>query len=373
MKLETLAVHAGREVEAGTGAVTPSITLTTTFERAADGSYPHEYVYTRADNPNRRALESALAALEGGAATFAFGSGQAATAAVLQSLSSGDHVLLPDDLYHGTRHLAQTLAARWGLALDIIDMRDAAAIAAAIRPNTRLIWIETPSNPRLKIIDIAGAATIARAAGILTVVDNTWATPVFQHPLALGADIVMHATTKYIGGHSDVLGGAVILREGLDEMTARIASAQHLGGGVPSPFDCWLLLRSLPTLPYRVRAQSETARRIAAYLAAHPSIERVYYPGLATHEGHAIAARQMDGFGAMLSIGVRGGQAAAMDVAARVRLFTRATSLGGIESLIEHRASVEGADSPTPPNLLRLSIGLEHGDDLIADLAAALG
>lgn len=372
MKLETLAVHAGRSVEAGTGAVTPSITLSTTFERAEDGSFPH-HVYTRSGNPNRDALEAALAALEGGSAALAFASGQAAAAAVFQSLTAGDHVLMPDDLYHGVRHLTRQVMARLGLAADFVDLSDLSRVAAALRPETRLVWIETPSNPSLKIADIAAVARLAREAGALTVVDNTWATPILQRPLALGADIVMHSTTKYIGGHSDVLGGCLVVRQDADAgLVERLRAAQNLAGGVPSPFDCWLLLRSLPTLPYRVRAQSESAAKVAAFLASHPAIERVNYPGLTSHPGHEVAARQMNGFGGMLSIQVRGGQAEAMGVAARVRLFIRATSLGGVESLIEHRASVEGADTPTPPNLLRLSVGLEHSDDLIADLTQAL-
>jgi cystathionine gamma-synthase len=372
MNLETLAVHAGREVEAGTHAVTPSITPSTTFERAADGSYP-AHVYTRSGNPNRDRLETALAALEGGASCVAFASGQAATAAVLQSLQSGDHVVLPDDLYHGTRHLATQIMARWGLAATFVEMSDMAQVEAALRPNTRLIWIETPSNPRLKITDIRAVATLAGAHGILTVADNTWATPILQRPLELGVDAVMHSTTKYIGGHSDVLGGAVIVREGRDALAEVLREGQKLVGGVPSPFDCWLLSRSLPTLPYRVRAQSENAAAIASWLAQHPQVEVVHYPGLTTHPGHDIARGQMTMYGAMLSVQVRGGAVDAMHIASRTRLFTQATSLGGVESLIEHRASVEGPSTPTPPNLLRLSIGLEHVDDLIADLAAALG
>lgn len=372
MNLETLAVHAGREVEAGTHAVTPSITPSTTFERAADGSYP-AHSYTRAGNPNRDRLETALAALEGGASSVAFASGQAATAAVLQSLKSGDHIVLPDDLYHGTRYLATDIMARWGLAASFVEMSDLAQVEAALRPNTRLIWIETPSNPRLKITDIRAVAALAARRGVLTIADNTWATPILQRPLDLGVDAVMHSTTKYIGGHSDVLGGAVVVREGREALEQSLRDLQKLVGGVPSPFDCWLLSRSLPTLPYRVRAQSQNAAAIAAYLAQHPQVEVVHYPGLTTHPGHDIAHGQMTMYGAMLSIQVRGGAVDAMHIASRTRLFTQATSLGGVESLIEHRASVEGPSTPTPPNLLRLSIGLEHVDDLISDLAAALG
>lgn len=371
MKLETLAVHAGRAVEPGSGAVTPSITPSTTFERAADGTFPHGHIYTRSSNPNRDALETALAALEGGADALAFGSGQAATAAVLQTLAAGDHVLMPLDLYHGTRHLVQQVLARWGLTADFIDMTAITSIEAALRPNTKLIWVETPSNPLLQMVDIAAVAALAHAHGARCAVDNTWATPILQHPFALGADLIVHSTTKYIGGHSDVLGGAVIVNDAA--WAASLRDVQKLSGAVPSPFDCWLLLRSLPTLPYRVRAQTENAAALAGFLSTHPRVNVVHYPGLSTHPGHALAARQMSGgFGAMLSFEVAGGQTAAMAVAARTRLFTRATSLGGVESLIEHRASVEGPDSLTPPGLLRVSVGLEHRDDLIADMAQAL-
>jgi cystathionine gamma-synthase len=371
MKLETLIVHAGRTVEPGSNAVTPSITLATTFERDADGEYSGD-MYTRSSNPNRRAWETALAALEGGESAFAFSSGQAASAAVLQSLSAGEHVILPDDLYHGMRYLIKNVLGRWDLHADFVDMRDPENVRRAIRPETKLIWIETPSNPLLQIADIPAIADIAHEAGAWCAVDNTWATPVFQRPLALGADIAMHSATKYFGGHSDVLGGAVVLKDGDSALAERISASQKLGGGVPSPFDCWLLLRSLPTLALRVRAQTENAGRIAAFLAKHPRVEVTHYPGLESHPGHDIAAEQMSGFGAMLSFQVRGDQAEALKVAASVKLFTRATSLGGVESLIEHRASVEGPDTRTPPTLLRVSVGLEHPDDLIADLEHAL-
>lgn len=371
-RLETQAVHAARPVDAASAAVTPPVNLSTTFERAPDGSFPGGHVYTRSSNPNRTALEAALALLEGGAQAFAFGSGMAATAALLQTLTTGDHVLLPDDLYHGTRNLVNKVLARWGLRADFVDMTDAAHVAAAARATTRLIWVETPSNPLLKIVDIAALATVARDAGALLAVDNTWATPILQRPLALGADVVMHATTKYFGGHSDVLGGCLVVRAGAEALVERLRLVQELGGGVPSPFDCWLLQRSLPTLPLRVRAQSATAAAIAAFLAAHPAVRRVYYPGLPDHPGHALAARQMAAGGAMLSFEVQGGLAPAMAVAAGVHVFTRATSLGGVESLIEHRASIEGPESTTPAGLLRASIGLEHVDDLITDLDRAL-
>jgi cystathionine gamma-synthase len=369
--IETLAVHAGRHPDPATGAVMPPIHLSTTFERQADGSYTDGYVYSRSENPNRRALEETLAALEGGAAALAFGSGMAATTALLQALAPGDHVIMPDDVYFGTGRLVREVLGQWGLQFSVVDMTDLAAVRSAMRPNTRLVWVETPSNPLLKITDIAAVAELTHAAGALLAVDNTWPSPIGQRPFEHGADVVMHATTKYLGGHSDLLGGALILRE-RGPLFDRIRTVQTLGGAVPSPFDCWLLLRSIRTLPYRVRAHSANAQQVVEFLADHPAVAAIHYPGLATHPGHAIAARQMQLFGGMLSIQVHGGAAAAMGVAANVQLFTRATSLGGIESLIEHRASVEGPHTTTPADLLRISVGLEHPDDLIADLRAAL-
>jgi cystathionine gamma-synthase len=349
----------------------PPIQLSTTFERGADGSYPTQYVYTRSENPNRIALEECLAALEGGTAAAAFASGMASIAATLQALAPGDHVLLPDDLYHGTRRFVREILGPWGLAHDFIDMTSLDTVRRALRQNTRLVWVETPSNPLLKITDIAAVAELAHAAGALVAVDNTWASPIGQQPLALGADLVMHATTKYLGGHSDILGGAVIVREH-GPFFERLSTIQKVGGAVPSPFDCWLLLRSIRTLPYRIRAHAENAGAVARFLAEHPAVEAVHYPGLPGHPGHAVAVRQMRLFGGMLSVQVKGGMTEALAVAAKVKLFTRATSLGGVESLIEHRASVEGPYGTTPPNLLRVSVGLEHPDDLVADLAQAL-
>lgn len=373
MKLETLAIHAGRHPDAATGAVAPSPILSTTFARDADGEYPHGHLYSRSGNPGRTALETLLAALERGATAAAFASGSAASLAVFQALSPGDHVIAPDDVYHGTRTQLRELLARWGLAHSLVDLTDLDAVRAAITPATRLIWAETPSNPLLKICDIAGLAELARAAGATLVVDSTFATPVIQQPLTLGADLVMHSTTKYLGGHSDVLGGALIARDAGDPLFGRIRDLQTKGGAVPSPFDCWLLQRSIATLPLRVRAQTANAQAVAEFLAGHPAVERVHYPGLPGHAGHALARRQMPGgFGAMLSFQVRGDRATALTAVGQVKIFTRATSLGGIESLIEHRASVEGPYSTTPPNLLRVSVGLEHAEDLIADLDQAL-
>lgn len=372
MHFETLACHAGRRIDPGTGAVVPPLVLSTTFERAADGTLPHGNLYSRTSNPNRDALEAAIAALEGGSAAAAFSSGQAATLSVFHALTPGDHVVLPAEMYFNTRGLLDAHYARWGLQASYVNLADLDAAQAALRPNTRLLWVETPSNPRLVVSDIAELARAAHRVGAACVVDNTWATPVFQRPLDCGADLVMHSTTKYIGGHSDVLGGCLVARDVGSELFQRIRSFQGLGGAVPSPFDCWLLLRSLPSLPCRVRAQCATARRIAGFLSSHPRVSVTHYPGLATHPGHALAARQMSDFGAMVSFEVLGGRDAAVAVAARVGLFLRATSLGGYESLIEHRATAEGPNSTSPPGLLRCSIGLEHAEDLIADLDAAL-
>lgn len=373
MRFETRAVHAGRAVDPATGALGPPLHLSTTFERDPDGGYPRGFLYSRNANPNREALESCLAALEGGAAAAAFASGTAATAAVFQALAPGDHVIAPEEVYTGTARLLGEPMARWGLQATFVDMTDLAAVEAAVRPATRLVWIETPSNPMLRITDVARVAAIARAAGAATVCDNTIATPVLQSPLALGADLVHHATTKYLGGHSDLMGGAIVARSA-EGLFAGVRALQVATGAVPSPFDCWLLLRSIRSLPYRVRGHAANALRLATFLAGHRRVTAVHYPGLPGHPGHALAAGQMPGgFGAVLSIEVEGGRPAALAVAARVRLFTRATSYGGTDSYIEHRASIEGPGTRTPEGLLRISVGLEHPDDLIEDLAQALG
>ncbi|HMC15299.1 MAG TPA: aminotransferase class V-fold PLP-dependent enzyme [Albitalea sp.] len=370
-RFETLAVHAGHGVDAATGAVTEPIHLSTTFERAADGSYPHGYLYSRNHNPNRNGLEAALAALEGGTSAAAFSSGLAAVTAIFQGLQPGDHVVAPADIYHGTANVLKHLFAKWQVQASFIDMTRLDEVKRALQPSTRLVWIETPSNPLLQCVDIAAVAEIAHRAGARAVADNTFASPVLQRPLALGCDMVMHATTKYLGGRSDVLGGAVITRAD-DEAFTQLRSVQVFGGAVPSPFDCWLLMRSLPTLPYRMQAHCANARKVAAFLHAHPKVSAVHYPGLEDNAFHALAKKQMSDFGGMLSFETRGGKDSAMAVAAHVEVFTRATSLGGVESLIEHRASIEGPASKTPQGLLRVSVGLEHPDDLIEDLAQAL-
>lgn len=373
MKIETLAIHAGRAPDAATGALREPIHLATTFERGTDGRYPHGYFYSRSSNPNRNALERAVAALEGGREAVAFASGSAATLAVFTLAAAGGRIVCSSDCYHGTAKQLREILPRWGATAEFVDTTDLEAVRRALEPDATLLWVETPSNPLLRVSDLAALAELAHAHGALLGCDNTFASPVLQQPLALGADFVMHSTTKYLGGHSDVIGGIVVVRECSAELEG-LRHFQGTGGGVPSPFDCWLLLRSLATLPLRVRQQSANALDVARFLEGDRRVERVHYPGLERHPGHALAARQMhDGYGAVVSFQVPGGATEALAVAGRVQLFTRATSLGGVESLIEHRASMEGPLSQTPPNLIRLSVGLEHPADLLADLAQALG
>jgi cystathionine gamma-synthase len=371
MRIETIAVHAGRQTHPGSRAVASAIQLSTTFERSPDGSFPGGHIYARTSNPNRQDLETCLAQLEGGAASAAFSSGSGATMALFQALQPGDHVIAPMDAYYGTAVLLREIFTRWGLQVSFLDMTNLENVAAALTERTKLIWVETPSNPLLRLVDIDGVVKLAARCRARVACDGTWATPVLQRPLELGADFVMHSTTKYLGGHSDVLSGALVARVD-DDFFQRVRKIQTTGGAIPSPFDCWLVRRGVSTLPWRVRAQSEQALAIARFLSQHQVVERVHYPGLAEHPGHALAARQMKAFGGMLAVEVKGGEAGAMAVAARVKLFTRATSLGGVESLIEHRASVEGPQSLTPRNLLRVSVGLENVDDLIEDLNQAL-
>ena len=373
MKIETRAVHAGRHVDPATGAVTAPIHLSTTFERSREGEYPLGFSYSREGNPNRAALEKCLASLEDGREALCFSSGLAVAAAVMQGLEPGDHIIAPDDVYWGFRNVVGVVYGKFGFETSYVDMTSIDDFHAALRPNTRLVWVETPSNPLMKITDLTAIAAMSRGAGpnVITICDGTFATPVLQRPLECGIDMVVHSTTKYISGHSDVVGGVLITRNE-NYLFERARKAQKYGGAVPSPFDCWLTLRGVDTLPLRVKAHSENAMRVAQFLAGHAKVESVHYPGLASHAGHKTAARQMSAFGGMLSFQVRGGRDEAMSVVARVELFIRATSLGGAHSLIEHRASVEGPQSRTPQNLIRLSVGLEHADDLIADLEQAL-
>ena len=375
MKIETTAVHAGRHIDPATGAVALPIHLSSTFERSPEGDYPRGFSYSRENNPVRRSLEQCLAALEGGSEAIAFSSGLAVATAVVQALEPGDHIVAPDDVYWGLRKVIGELFDRSGIETTYVDMTQPETVRAAMRPNTRLVWVETPSNPLMRITDLSAIAAIAREPGrrAITVCDGTFATPVLQRPFDCGIDMVVHSTTKYISGHSDVVGGALIARFN-NYIFERARKSQRYGGAVPSPFDCWLSLRGIETLPCRVRVHSENALALARFLERHMKVKAVHYPGLAGHPGHAAAARQMcGGFGGMLSFQALGGREEAMGVAARCKLFIRATSLGGTHSLIEHRASIEGPDTKTPQNLLRVSAGLEHIDDLIGDLSAALG
>jgi cystathionine gamma-synthase len=371
MKIETLAVHAGHTIDPATGSVSSPIYLSTTFERDSQGTYSRGFMYTRNNNPNRQALEQGISALEGGAEAAAFASGTGASMSIFQALTPGDHVLAHVDAYYGTSRLLREIFKRWGLEVSFVDMSDLLAVEKALRSKTKLAWIETPSNPLLKIVDIAAVAQIVHEAGAICVCDNTWA-PTLQRPFDLGADLILHSTTKYFGGHCDVLGGIVVFKA-QNDFSQRIRSVQYEGGAVPSPFDCWLILRGMRTLPWRMRAHSENATKVADFLVQDPRVSRVHYPGLRSHPGREIASKQMLMFGGMLSFEVKLGREAAMSVAARTKIFTRATSLGGVESLIEHRASIEGAGTTSPDSLLRLSIGLENADDLIEDLNQALG
>jgi cystathionine gamma-synthase len=369
---DTSVLHAGLAPDAATGALAPAMQMATTFARDASNALVGPYLYGRYANPTRDALEHALAELEQGAVARAFASGLAAATAVLQSLAPGARVIFPDGVYSGVRSLATTVFAPWGLVPVFVDERDPAAYATAISAApTALVWIESPSNPRWVVTDIQAVASAAHAAGARVVVDNTVATPLGQSPLDLGADLVLHSTTKAIGGHSDVTGGALVFARD-DAWSSQITELQKLAGAVPSPFDCWLILRGLRTLPVRFARQCESAQRVAEFLSTHSAVSAVHYPGLPHHAGHAVATRQMRGYSGLLSFEHAGGREGALRALGALQLFARATSLGGVESMAEHRKTVESPDTPTPESLIRLSIGLEHADDLIADLRAAL-
>ncbi len=372
MKFETRAVHAGSKPDAATGAVAPPIHLSTTFEHGPAAETPLGYIYIRDANPTQARLEEALAAVEGGQTALVFASGLAAAAAYLQAQPTGSHLVYPADVYYGVRAMAVEFLPRWGMEATAVDMTDLAKVRAAMRSTTRVLWAETPSNPLMQVVDLRALAEIAHASGAQLAVDGTFATPALQRPLELGADAVHHSTTKYLGGHSDVQGGALVFRE-RGELSEKAEHVRKIVGGVASPFNSWLVLRGLRSLACRVERQSANALAVARFLEAHSAVEAVHYPGLASNPGHAIAKRQMSAFGGMLSFRVRGGRDAALQAASRVKLFVNATSLGGTESLIEHRASSEGPGSPTPQNLLRVSVGLEHPDDLVEDLGKALG
>jgi cystathionine gamma-synthase len=370
--IETIAIHSGMN-HAGkeNSSVVPPIEPSTIFEHREKGHQDGDWNYTRANNPNRAQLERLLADLEDGGACVAFASGVAAIASVFQAMRKGSHILLPDDLYHGTRVLMKDFADTWSLSFDVVDMTDLEKVEAAITPETRMIWVETPSNPLLNICSVEELARLAHQNEALLAIDNTWPTPYNMQPLALGADLVIHSTTKYLGGHSDLLGGAVIANNDKG-IFARIREIQQKQGAVPSPHDCWLMCRSIRSFPYRMRAHNENAAKVAEYLSNHAKVKTVYYPGLESHPGHDIAKREMNAFGGMISFLVDGNGKEALKVVAKSKVITRATSLGGVESTWEHRKSSEGEESQTPDNLIRLSVGLEHPDDIIEDLELAL-
>ncbi len=372
----TRAVHDGQGFDPTTGAVIPPVYLTTTFVQKSIGDLRNGYEYTRGTNPTRDSLQQQLASLEGGTRALSFASGLAAEDALLRTvLTPGDHVLMGNDVYGGTHRLVNRIFVPWGIGLGVVNMSDLDAVRAAITPATTVLWVETPSNPLMTISDIAALADIGHEAGALVVVDNTFASPYLQNPLALGADIVVHSTTKYLGGHSDVLGGAVILND--EELADRIGFVQFAAGAVSGPMDAWLTTRGIKTLSLRMERHSANAQAIAEALVGHPALEHVYYPGLPEHPGHGLAARQMRGFGGMLSITFRGGAAAARTFAESTTLFQLAESLGGVESLVNYpaemtHASVRGTELEVPDNLVRLSVGVEDAPDLIADILAAL-
>ena len=373
LKPDTLAAQALGWVDEKTRAISPPIHASTTFVRDPDNQYRSGRIYARADNPAFDQAEALIARLEGGAHGALFASGMAAATAVFQSLAPGDHVLAPKVMYWSLRNWLVNFATTWGLQVELIDMTDPATVRAALKPGkTKLVWIETPANPLWTITDIAATAALAHAAGARVAVDSTVATPVLTQPLALGADLVMHAATKYLNGHSDLIAGVLVTRED-DAFWQRVKTVRAQIGGTLGSFESWLLLRGMRTLYLRVHRACASAQRIAEHFARHRHVEAVLYSGLPEAPGHAVAARQMNGgFGGMLSIRVKGGEAAAIATAAQIALWKRATSLGGTESLVEHRASVEGAGTPAPPDLLRLSVGIEDADDLIADLEQAL-
>lgn len=373
---ETLAIHAGQEPDAGTGSVVVPIYQTSTYAQDGVGGLRQGYEYSRTGNPTRAALEECLAALESGTRGLAFASGMAAEDTLMRAiLSPGDHMIIPGDAYGGTFRLVSKVMERWGVQWDAVDQSDAEAVRAAVRPNTKVVWTETPTNPLLKITDIEKVAQITHEAGALLVVDNTFASSYLQQPLTLGADVVVHSTTKYLGGHSDVIGGALVVSD--PELGERLAFHQNTMGAVPGPFDAWLTLRGIKTLGVRMDRHSANAERVVAALKGHPAVREVFYPGLEDHPGHETAARQMKSFGGMVSFALRDGEKAALTVCERTKIFRLAESLGGVESLIEHpgrmtHASTAGSPLEVPADLVRISVGIESADDLVADLLQAL-
>lgn len=376
MKFATRAIHAGQEADPSTGATIVPIFQTSTYTQQGIGQHKG-FEYSRTGNPTRKSLETCIAALEGGDYGLAFASGTAAADCVMKLLNPGDHVVCADDVYGGTYRLFQLVLKRYGIEYAWIDMTNIENVKKAIKPNTKMVWIETPTNPLLNLVDIAAVADVAKKAGAVTVVDNTFASPYLQSPMELGADIVVHSTTKYVGGHSDVVGGAVVLSD--EKMYQTIKYHQNAVGGIPGPFDSWLVMRGVKTLACRMETHCRNAQRIAEFLSKHPSVEKVVYPGLASHPQHDLARRQMRGFGGMVSFVIKGGEAAAKQIAGKTHLFSLAESLGGVESLIGHPATMTHASIPVAEReargitggLLRLSVGIEDADDLIDDLEQA--
>ena len=375
---ETLAIHAGQEPDPTTGAVVPPIYQTSTYAQDGVGGLRNGYEYSRSANPTRTALEECLAALEGGTRALAFSAGMAAEDCLLRTICQpGDHVLIPHDAYGGTYRLFDKVLTRWNVSYRPVPVSDPKAVRQALKDQpARVVWVETPTNPLLSIVDITAMAELCADAGALLVVDNTFASPYLQNPLALGADAVVHSTTKYLGGHSDVVGGAIVVAD--PELGERLAFLQNATGAVAGPFDAWLTLRGIKTLAVRMDRHSQNARRVADMLAAHPRVAGVLYPGLPQHPGHEIAAKQMRGFGGMVSVRLRGGEAEAVAVCGRTKVFTLGESLGGVETLIEHparmtHASVTGSPLEVPGDLIRLSVGIESAEDLLEDLRSALG
>ncbi|WP_169983434.1 MULTISPECIES: cystathionine gamma-synthase [unclassified Microbispora] len=374
---ETLAIHAGQEADPHTGAVVPPIYAVSTYKQDGVGGLRAGYEYSRSANPTRTALEEALAAVEGGVRGLAFASGLAAEDTLLRTVCKpGDHVVIPDDAYGGTYRLFSRVLQEWGVTFDPVPLGDLDAVRAAVRPETKAIWVETPTNPLLNVADIAALANVAHDGSAVLVVDNTFASPYLQQPLSLGADVVVHSTTKYVGGHSDVVGGALVTRSA--DLGERLAYHQNAMGAVAGPFDAWLTLRGLKTLGVRMDRHCDNAERVVDLLLSHPKVVQVLYPGLPEHPGHEVAAKQMRRFGGMVSFRVEGGEEAAVEICNRAKLFTLGESLGGVESLIEHpgrmtHASAAGSPLEVPADLVRLSVGIETVDDLLADLSEALG
>lgn len=374
MRFETKAIHAGLSIGNPSKAIIPPISPSTIFEIDAEGRKENDLHYTRLGNPNRLQFEHLIATLEEGETAAAFASGIAAATATLQALQPGDHIIIPEDVYAGNRKMVQKIMMRWGLKADFVDMTNIQIIETHIRPETKMIWIETPSNPLMRITDIPEVSRLAKSQRnqIRVIVDNTWPTPVNQLPLELGADLVLHSTSKYFGGHSDILGGAIVTKK-QDEFFNQIRLTQQMGGAVPSAQDCWMLSRSTRTLAYRMKGHNEHAEIVATFLENHPKVNEVYYPGLKSHPQHEIAKNQMKGFGGMISFLAGNDEKKSIAIVSRSKLIKRATSLGGVESTWEQRGSSEGEGSVSPKTLIRLSVGLEHPDDIIGDLEQALG